>query len=146
VVKKLSQALDKAKSKVSNVRMPGISADMKPIGTSPKFPQTTPLFRPPGLPVLRHSLLGQRLRSAWIRPIWDANKIHAATVADDADHPCQFSWVNRQQQEVIESLRTENAVLKEKFGKQRILLTDAQRHRMAETVATVVGRISSAYR
>ena len=34
------------------------------------------------------------------------------------------SWVNRQQQEVIETLRTENAVLKEKFGKQRILLTD----------------------
>jgi hypothetical protein len=56
------------------------------------------------------------------------------------------SWVNRQQQQVIESLRTENAVLKEKFGKQRILLTDDQRHRMAETVATVVGRISSASR
>ena len=27
------------------------------------------------------------------------------------------SWVNRQQQEVIEYLRTENAVLKEKLGK-----------------------------
>ena len=41
------------------------------------------------------------------------------------------SWVNRQQQEVIDYLRTENAVLKEKFGKKRILLTDDQRHRLA---------------
>ena len=41
------------------------------------------------------------------------------------------SWVNRQQQEVIEYLRTENAVLKEKFGKKRILLTDDQRRRLA---------------
>tara|TARA_B110000495_G_C22891742_1_gene520144 strand:- start:167 stop:451 length:285 start_codon:yes stop_codon:yes gene_type:complete len=36
-------------------------------------------------------------------------------------------WVNRQQQEVIDYLRTENSVLKEKFGKQRILLTDDHR-------------------
>ena len=41
------------------------------------------------------------------------------------------SWVNRQQQEVIEYLRIENAVLKEKFGKKRILLTDDQRRRLA---------------
>ncbi len=41
------------------------------------------------------------------------------------------SWINRQQQEVIEYLRTENAVLKEKFGKKRILLTDDQRRRLA---------------
>jgi hypothetical protein len=41
------------------------------------------------------------------------------------------SCVNRQQQEVIEYLRTENAVLKEKFGKKRILLTDDQRCRLA---------------
>ena len=41
------------------------------------------------------------------------------------------SWVNRQQQEVIEYLRTENAVLKENFGKKRILLTDDQRRRLA---------------
>ena len=39
------------------------------------------------------------------------------------------SWVNRQQQEVIEYLRTENAVLKEKFGKKRILLNNNQRRR-----------------
>ena len=36
-------------------------------------------------------------------------------------------WVNRQQQEVIEYLRTDNAVLREKIGKHRILLTDEQR-------------------
>ncbi len=41
------------------------------------------------------------------------------------------SWVNRQQQEVIEYLRTENVVLKEKFGKKRILLNDDQRRRLA---------------
>ena len=37
------------------------------------------------------------------------------------------SWINRQQQEVIEYLRTENAVLKEKLDKKRILLSDDQR-------------------
>ena len=41
------------------------------------------------------------------------------------------SWVNRQQQEVIEYLRTENVVLKEKFGKERILLTNDKRCRLA---------------
>ncbi|TWU27992.1 hypothetical protein [Novipirellula artificiosorum] len=41
------------------------------------------------------------------------------------------SWINRQQQEVIEYLRTENTVLKENFGKKRILLTDDQRRRLA---------------
>jgi transposase InsO family protein len=40
-------------------------------------------------------------------------------------------WVNRQQQEVIEYLRTENQVLKEKLGKKRILLNDDQRRRLA---------------
>ncbi len=39
-------------------------------------------------------------------------------------------WVNRQQQEVIDYLRTENQVLKEKVGKQRILLNDDQRRRL----------------
>ena len=38
---------------------------------------------------------------------------------------------NRQQQELIEYLRTENQVLKEKFGKKRILLNDDQRRRLA---------------
>ncbi len=40
-------------------------------------------------------------------------------------------WINRQQQEVIEYLRTENQVLKEKFGKKRILLNNDQRRRLA---------------
>ena len=41
------------------------------------------------------------------------------------------SWINRQQQEVIEYLRTENQVLKEKLGRKRILLSDDQRRRLA---------------
>ena len=40
-------------------------------------------------------------------------------------------WIDRQQQEVIEYLRTENQVLKEKLGKKRILLSDNQRRRLA---------------
>ena len=40
-------------------------------------------------------------------------------------------WVNRQQQEAIEYLRTENQVLKEKLGEKRILLNDDQRRRLA---------------
>jgi hypothetical protein len=48
-------------------------------------------------------------------------------------------WVNRQQQEAIEYLRTENQVLKEKFGKRRLLLTDDQRRRLA-VKGKVLGR------
>jgi hypothetical protein len=33
-------------------------------------------------------------------------------------------WVNREQQEVIEYLRTEHQILKEQLGKKRILLSD----------------------
>jgi hypothetical protein len=40
-------------------------------------------------------------------------------------------WINRHQQEVLEYLRIENQVLKEKLGKKRILLTDDQRRRLA---------------
>jgi hypothetical protein len=40
-------------------------------------------------------------------------------------------WVNRQQQEVIDYLRSENRVLMEKLGKKRILLNDDQRRRLA---------------
>ena len=40
-------------------------------------------------------------------------------------------WINRQQQIVIDYLRTENQVLKEQVGKKRILLTDDQRRRLA---------------
>jgi hypothetical protein len=51
--------------------------------------------------------------------------------------PWQFAliaiggWINREQQEVIEYLRTENSVLREELGKTRILLSDDQRRRMA---------------
>jgi hypothetical protein len=48
-------------------------------------------------------------------------------------------WVNRQQQQIIEYLRTENQLLKEKFGNRRILLTDDQRRRL-----TVKGKILGA--
>ncbi len=40
-------------------------------------------------------------------------------------------WINRQQQEVIDYLRTENQVLKEKLGAKRVLLNDDQRRRLA---------------
>jgi len=40
-------------------------------------------------------------------------------------------WINRQQQIVIEYLRTENQVVKEKLGKNRLLLNDDQRRRLA---------------
>jgi putative transposase len=48
-------------------------------------------------------------------------------------------WINREQQKVIEYLRTENAVLKEKLGKNRILLNDDQRRRLA-VKGKVLGR------
>ncbi len=41
------------------------------------------------------------------------------------------SWVNREQQQRIEYLQTELAVLKGHIGKKRILLTDEQRRRLA---------------
>jgi len=36
-------------------------------------------------------------------------------------------WINRRQQDAIEYLMTENRVLREKLGKNRILLSDDQR-------------------
>ncbi|REK25516.1 MAG: hypothetical protein DWQ42_11235 [Planctomycetota bacterium] len=44
---------------------------------------------------------------------------------------CVSGWANRQQQDVIAYLRTENQVLREKLGKKRILLNDDQRRRLA---------------
>lgn len=41
------------------------------------------------------------------------------------------SWINRQRQEVIEDLHSENAGLKKKLGKKRILLKDEQRRQLA---------------
>ena len=40
-------------------------------------------------------------------------------------------WINRDQQDAIEYLLTENQVLREKLGKHRILLNDDQRRRLA---------------
>jgi putative transposase len=48
-------------------------------------------------------------------------------------------WIRRQQHEVIDYLRTENQLLKEKPGKRRILLTDDQRRRLA-VKGKVLGR------
>jgi transposase InsO family protein len=48
-------------------------------------------------------------------------------------------WVNRQQQEVIQYLLTENQVLKEKLGKKRILLNDDQR-RLLAVKGKILGR------
>jgi putative transposase len=52
-------------------------------------------------------------------------------------HPWQLlllilaGWINQREQEVIEYLRAENRVLREKLGKKRILLNDDQRRRLA---------------
>ena len=52
-------------------------------------------------------------------------------------HALQFvvlivsGWMNRQQQEVIEYLRAENGVLRERLGGGRLLLSDDQRRRLA---------------
>ncbi len=48
-------------------------------------------------------------------------------------------WINRQQQDAIEYLLTENHVLREKLGKSRILLNDNQRRRLA-VKGKVLGR------
>ena len=40
-------------------------------------------------------------------------------------------WVNRHQQDVIEYLKEENKILREKLGTKRILLNDSQRMRLA---------------
>ncbi len=50
-------------------------------------------------------------------------------------------WINRDQQEAIEYLLTENQVLREKLGKRRILLNDDQRRRLA-VKGKVLGRKS----
>ena len=49
-------------------------------------------------------------------------------------------WVNREQQEVIEYLRTENQVLREKLGKKRILLSNDQRRRLG-VKGKILGRM-----
>ena len=44
-------------------------------------------------------------------------------------------WINRHQQDMLEYLKAENKILREKLGKRRLLLNDSQRRRLA-----IVGR------
>jgi putative transposase len=48
-------------------------------------------------------------------------------------------WLSRQQREVIDYLKAENRLLKEKLGNRRIHFTDAERQRLA-IVADALGR------
>jgi hypothetical protein len=48
-------------------------------------------------------------------------------------------WLNRQQQEVIDYLKEENRLLKEKLGDRKLHFTDAERRRLALR-AKVLGR------
>ncbi len=54
-------------------------------------------------------------------------------------------WINRQQQEIIEYLRTENRILRESHGRKRIRLNDDQRRRLAVKGKTL-GRKIRAFR
>ena len=60
-------------------------------------------------------------------------------------HPWQLlllilaGWIHHREQEVIEYLRAENRVLREKLGKKRILLTDDQR-RLLPVKGKILGR------
>ena len=48
-------------------------------------------------------------------------------------------WMNRQQQEVIEYIRTENRILREKLGHKRLILNESQKRRLA-TAAMKLGK------
>ena len=48
-------------------------------------------------------------------------------------------WMNHRQQEVIEYLRIENRILREKLGHKRLILNDPQRRRLA-TAGMKLGR------
>jgi len=48
-------------------------------------------------------------------------------------------WINRHQQDVIDYLKEENKILREKLGKKRLLLNDDQRRRLA-VLAHKLGR------
>ena len=48
-------------------------------------------------------------------------------------------WMNRQQQQVIEYLRLENHILREKLGPQRLILNESQKLRLA-TAAAKLGK------
>lgn len=47
---------------------------------------------------------------------------------------CLAGWINQEQHKVIDYLMAENRILKEKFGKKRILLNDEQRRILAVKV------------
>jgi len=59
--------------------------------------------------------------------------------------PLQFlvtllaGWINRRQLEVIEYLKEENRLLKERLGSQRLRFTDSERRRLARR-ANALGR------
>ena len=40
-------------------------------------------------------------------------------------------WINRHQQDIIEYLKTENTILRDKLGKSRIILSDEQKRLLA---------------
>jgi hypothetical protein len=48
-------------------------------------------------------------------------------------------WMNRQQQQVIDYLRTENQILREKLGTKRVLLNESQKCRLV-TAAMKLGK------
>ena len=48
-------------------------------------------------------------------------------------------WMNRQQQEVIEYLREENRILREKLGHKRLILNDSQKRRLTEYFEEATG-------
>ena len=52
-------------------------------------------------------------------------------------------WINRQQQDMIEYLKTENAVQKELLGPGPLRLTDGQRRRLARAGHAIGRRILS---
>ncbi|HBG27111.1 MAG: hypothetical protein A2Y10_18755 [Planctomycetes bacterium GWF2_41_51] len=46
-------------------------------------------------------------------------------------HVMLAGWINRHQQDMIDYLKADNAILKEKIGKKRIILSDQQRRTLA---------------
>src|SRR5262245_23779431 len=62
-------------------------------------------------------------------------------------HPLQLlllalaGWINQHQREVIDDLRTENRVLREQLGPQRLRFTDDQRVRLAAKAKTLRRRV-----
>lgn len=68
------------------------------------------------------SSCGWRLKHYNAAMIWRPWTFFAVVIA---------GWMNRRQQEVIEYLREENRILREKLGRKRILLSVGQKRRLA---------------